>query len=311
MHPDYAQINAEFARCQEFVDRIEASLPKGAMIFQLPYVSYPESAGYFRSGGYDHLRPYLHSSSLRWSFGAVRGREGDSLALMIATLPPREMLEKMVLAGYEGLFIDRLAYQDLAQHLEATFTDMIGVRPMDGDEHRWLFFSLLDYKAKLRNSYSPEEWNRAFAELAHPVVPLFGAGFNPCEGPANELCRWCLSRGEVFLSNPTDSVREVEVEFAADRPFSLANLHVQYDGGSQDVVLGPKAQCTRFHLTAPPGKTRLVFTCDGKDYVEELDDPRQIQNIQRAYRLLSFQVSPVRAVPARQITSIGGSRIPQ
>jgi hypothetical protein len=58
---------------EAFVADIEAALPEGAMIFQLPVMDFPESP---LPGvpPYDHMRPYLYSSHLRYSFGSMKGR---------------------------------------------------------------------------------------------------------------------------------------------------------------------------------------------------------------------------------------------
>jgi phosphoglycerol transferase len=306
MHRNYAELKAAYAGRKDFVRQLEASLPRGAMIFELPYVSYPEFPGYCWSDGSEQLKPYLFSSSLRWSFGAVRGREGDSQNLMLATSSPPVLLEKLVLAGYDGLLIDRLAYSDLARDLENSFTVLIGVPPTCGDKQRWVFFPLEGYRQKVRGAYSSEEWDRASAEYGQPVVPLFGTGFGACEGPANELCRYCLSHGELFLSNPSSSEREVEVEFEAERSYGPANLQVQYDTGHQAILLGQKRQRCRFRLTVPPGKTRMLFTCDGEDHVEVQGDSRQFFGMKRSYRLLNFQVTPVRSPRPHQLTSTSG-----
>jgi len=56
-----------------FVTQMEAALPAGAMVFQLPIMEFPEAAV---SGvpPYDHFRPYLYSKQLRFSFGSMKGR---------------------------------------------------------------------------------------------------------------------------------------------------------------------------------------------------------------------------------------------
>jgi MFS family permease len=291
LKPDHEALKKNFAARQAFVDSLEAALPPGAMIFQLPYVGYPEASGYCRSGGYDSLQLYLQSTTLRWSFGAVRGREGDSFNLMLATLPTKAMLEKVTQAGYQGLLIDRLAYRDLAGKLTGEVTELIGYRPIAGQENRWIFFPLDEYKGKLRRSYPTSDWEHACTDLANPVVPLFETGFNPPEGSADNLVRWCKNRGEVVISNPGQAARDAEIELDVDRPMGPQILHIQYTGTRQDVQLGREPKRVRFRISAPPGKSRVHFLCEGAPYVEVRFDPRQTENIERAYRILGFHVN--------------------
>ena len=63
-----------FASDQQFVQNIEAQLPAASMVFQYPYVEFPESPAVNGVADADQLRMYLHSTTLRWSGGGIRGR---------------------------------------------------------------------------------------------------------------------------------------------------------------------------------------------------------------------------------------------
>ena len=58
---------------EKFVRDMENILPPGAMIFQLPVMDFPE-APLRTESSYDHLRPYLFTRQLRFSFGSMKGR---------------------------------------------------------------------------------------------------------------------------------------------------------------------------------------------------------------------------------------------
>lgn len=68
-----AEIARQIEADRQFTAALEATLPTGAMVFQLPVMEFPESpvAGV---SSYDHFRPYLYSRDLRFSFGAMKGR---------------------------------------------------------------------------------------------------------------------------------------------------------------------------------------------------------------------------------------------
>ncbi len=84
--PKYAKNAAQWRSDGQFVAEIEARMPKGASIFQLPYVPFPE--GYGATGTsvsppnpnfgttYELARGYIHSGDLRWSYGAMKGQAG-------------------------------------------------------------------------------------------------------------------------------------------------------------------------------------------------------------------------------------------
>ena len=91
--PDEIQDAKSFHEEARFVEQIE-SMPHTAMVFQLPYVSFPECPPRERMGSYDHLRGYVHSRRLHWSFGGMVGREGDFWVRQTAAPTLRPHLSK-------------------------------------------------------------------------------------------------------------------------------------------------------------------------------------------------------------------------
>ena len=71
-----ATIDRQVAADREFAEKMEAALPQGAMVFQIPVMEFPESP---MPGipPYDHFRPYIFSKQLRFSYGTHKGRERE------------------------------------------------------------------------------------------------------------------------------------------------------------------------------------------------------------------------------------------
>jgi len=67
---------SEFVSDDRFGRAIDAALPAGAMIYNLPSMSFPEGTD-VAIGDYDEFRPYLHTHHVRYSYGAIRGTGGD------------------------------------------------------------------------------------------------------------------------------------------------------------------------------------------------------------------------------------------
>jgi phosphoglycerol transferase len=131
---DYASSARAYRSDAELVKRIEGSVRPGAMIFQLPYVRFPE-------GGYDLLRPYFHSSSLRWSFPIMHGRPTAVWQQIVAARPLPEMVDKLAAAGFEGVLVHRFLLPGSAQ-VEADLTRLLGRGPLVSNDGHFFFFSL-------------------------------------------------------------------------------------------------------------------------------------------------------------------------
>jgi phosphoglycerol transferase len=99
-----------FEHDKAFVQKVEKSLPSGSAIYQLPYMGYPEYNAVNNLGSYDQARGHLHSNTLKWSFGGIRGRSGDWFYRKLAHLPFDQQIDVAEALGFAGIYIDRRGY---------------------------------------------------------------------------------------------------------------------------------------------------------------------------------------------------------
>ncbi|HEV3118780.1 MAG TPA: hypothetical protein VGY58_17145, partial [Gemmataceae bacterium] len=144
--PPYNALAREYAHDAAFIARIESEMPAGATIFQLPYMSFPENGPLCRIGDYEPVRGYLHSYSLRWSYGAVKGRKADAWQRTVAGLPVADMVQNLTTAGFQGIYIDRRGYEDKGASLERDLTELRGRTPLTSPNGRLSFFDIRPYE---------------------------------------------------------------------------------------------------------------------------------------------------------------------
>ena len=142
MVPAYEQVAAEWDGVGDFVAEAESGLAPGAMVFQLPYVPFPEYPPVVRMLDYDHFKPYLRSSKAHWSYGAVKGREAAAWNAATSQLPPEQLVSAVQAEGFAGIWIDRYGYEDEAAQVIASLTEATGAAPTTSANGRYAFFSL-------------------------------------------------------------------------------------------------------------------------------------------------------------------------
>ncbi len=135
---------------------IERDLGSGAAVFQMPYVFFPEAGTIVGTGPYDQVRGWLHADSLRWSWGSVRGREGDWQGALVR-LPAPEALDALTAVGFTGLMIDRAGYDDHGAGIEAEYTRTLGQEPRVSPDGRLVFYDLRPWARDLRARLSKAE----------------------------------------------------------------------------------------------------------------------------------------------------------
>ena len=154
--PPYASTKVEYLNDEHFVNTIEAIMPENAMIFQLPYVPFPEYPPVNKMTEYSHFRAYLHSKDLRWSYGAMKGRPGDDWQRLVASLPLEDMLKTLSQTGFDGIYIDSYGFEDGGSKLLSNITQILETKPLVSDNRRLYFFDMIGYNKRIEAN-SPEK----------------------------------------------------------------------------------------------------------------------------------------------------------
>lgn len=135
--PEYTQtIEVLVDSDRRFVADMEAALPDRAMVFQLPVMEYPESP-VPGLGSYEHFRPFLYSSRLRYSFGSLKGREREAWQQELAKMPAEKAIAEIARRGFDAIYVNRRGFPDGGKGLEdairaAGFTQRL-IRSPAGD----------------------------------------------------------------------------------------------------------------------------------------------------------------------------------
>jgi phosphoglycerol transferase len=209
--PDYGGTAERFLKDQRFIDTIEDEVPPGSMIFQLPYMMYPENGPIHAMPDYSPTIGYLHSRTLRWSYGSMKGRPGDNWQQEVVGQDLPEMLDSLAFAGFNGIYVDSYGYSRPMEILD-NLSSILHIQPVISENNRLYFFSLVDYNNRLKASMSADEWEAEVESVLqeHPYLAS-GRGCYSLEKTTIEDWRWCSSWGQLHLYNPTNESKMVRI----------------------------------------------------------------------------------------------------
>ncbi len=138
-----AQTRRDFEHDRNFVQAIEKQLTPGAAVYQLPYMTFPEAPRLHHLPHYGLTVGFLHSKSLHWSYGGMKGRPGDLFFRGLSIEPIERQIEVIKKLGFSGLYIDRRGYQDNGQNIVAQITAELGYGPsVEHETHHLVFFPI-------------------------------------------------------------------------------------------------------------------------------------------------------------------------
>jgi phosphoglycerol transferase len=278
--PPYRPLGLHFKSDQAFVAAIEPRLPPRAAVLQLPYMPWPEPGFIHRMSSFAPVRGYLHAGSLRWSYGAMRGRPADWQS-QLAGQPPAVIGAAAVAVGFDGIYIDRSGYAwAAAADLEDALERLFGSRPLVSADHRFSFFDARAYARLLRGALPP----RGFVALRNatlfpvrldagagaqaPPVPDFPTTGLGLHGPVR-----IRHRGELEAHTPSRAERTVIfTAHLSTIGFATAAATQFPDAPPLRLVVGsrPVAICRVLHIR---GTTPIRFAVAG-DNALRIDDAR-------------------------------------
>lgn len=260
--PPYAQ-NAElYAGEAEFVRGIEAVVPDGGMVFQLPSLEFPEpGVALGAMGAYDPLRCYMHSRRVRWSHGVMKGRPGDLWRAWTAEQPAEELAETLAYAGFSGIHVNRSGYADRGAEVERLLAEVLGSGPrVESRGEDQAFYDLSACAARLRAGCGAAEWATRREAALRPVFARYGAGFAAEEPGSSE--RWAGSLCAVQLFNPgPDPCRAaLAMRCIGGEP---ARLRVRGPGWEETLEIDGTGLDLERTLVLPPGMSRVRLLYQG------------------------------------------------
>jgi phosphoglycerol transferase len=267
-----------------FVKQIESSAPKGSMIFQLPYFPFPESPAKFNLGDYSLFRPYLHSHSLKWSYGGVKGRTADQWSKYISQLPISELVKNITYSGFNGILLNRFGFEDNGKQLESELFNILYKNPIVSNNQELVYFDLTTYANQLR-TITPD-WNRMAEKSLSPLLVSWKDGFYDLEGSEFNNWRWSSSEGTLIFHNLSTENKLVEITMNLSPAFpenATLNMTGIIDdtinlerGGtlySKEITLLPGNNFIKFHTNAK----RLVVPNDPRDLRFRITNFKQIE----------------------------------
>ena len=258
--PDYVGVRATFEQDANMVAAIEQAVAPDSMILQLPFREYPESGSDKGVSDTDQLRPYLHSDTLRWSGGGIKGRPASMwVGIAEKDLTTPALMYAAAAAGFGGVLFDRMSYE--LGEVDQIETDIVGIlgepvyRSADG---RYAFFTTNAAKSVLDAQVPANVTARIGEALVNPVLATFSPdnqnGYSVLEGLSGYAPKFTLE-------NPRESAVDVEMSFTGAYRQGDAEVTIEIpDGSKRTFPISAEGESVAFSITVPAGTSEIDFS---------------------------------------------------
>ena len=281
---DTASITRDYQSDRRFIQQIDELMEDDAMIFQLPYATYPEQGYIERMPDYSHLIGYVHSDNLRWSYGSGRGSFNDEWYKSVASRSLPEMVEQLCFAGFSGIYIDTRGYN--AANLEtmtAELTELLHTDPLYDDQGLHLFFSMEGLKADYAATLSPETLAQAqeYALQGDHFIQ-YQKGFYPSENSPDGTFCWMKKKASMRIHSISDQ-SEYEFTFKLAAGVGDGTLTISCNNIQTTLNLTTTPQVFKVSLPLIEGDNVITLTYSGKQVLAPADIRAMF------YRLYEFE----------------------
>jgi hypothetical protein len=239
-----------------FVAAMERQLPKNAMVFQLPVADFPEHGAVERMAAHDLVKEgYLHSKTLRWSAGGMRGRDGE-WQWPASALPLPDLVRGVRAMGFTALMLDRFGFvhvgTDQLNQLLALLGPPIATR---GD--RLYTWDLRPATAKLLGAFTVEQRQALAQQMLDAPRLYLTADIDSIASRGDR--RIICSSGMLTLVNPAHTQVRRQLELTLTRRDShVQRGHLTING--RDVPISAGFAGNVISVDLAPGLTRVKIS---------------------------------------------------
>jgi phosphoglycerol transferase len=263
----YEYVNNQFIHDDAYFGEVETVLDAGDTVLMLPYREFPETFSLTGLESSDQLIPYLHTKDLRWTAGGIKGRPTSDWPGTLGSLGLDTLIESALLAGCDGILVDRLALTDGGVALEQALA-VSGVAPMVSPDGQYAFYLLNLSMVPHMNGLDETVLETLKADITNPVIALPAVTELPYRDARGlRVYEVSPTGAQVILRNAMATPRSVVLSFYVDslsdqaggqRPSSIQVLFP--DGVSREVSVRASDGQVQVPIEVPVGDSAFSIS---------------------------------------------------
>lgn len=280
---------SQTTQLRTLVKQVEALVPPGASVFQLPITGFPPDGGLERMLPYAHGQAYLASSSLHWSWPSFSQRH-RAWQDQIQGLQGTELVKALSLSNFRLIWIDRFGYPDNGEQILSSLIAAGAKEILPGADQRFSILDLNDVTIRLRQSIGEKEFERQQFDFLDVPTMSWRDGFYSLEhNPQGTPFRWSQGRSKIEIRNWSSAPRSLSLSFSV----------ASGKNGTLTVLVGDR-KFSAFVAAAPVSMTLPIeIGAGGKQIVSFAIDSGRIDLPPGEMRDLHFHVIDMQLNPVK------------
>ena len=150
---------------QDFFNDIENTMEPDSMVYQLPYLAFPESWPINNMMDYQPALGYIYTNNIKWSYGGMRGRNKVAENLNKDNGISYEFVNGIKKAGYSGVLIDTTGFEDNGARINSFYSEKLKLKPIISGDEQFYFYDIRNLEIDARSLVAGYGFVERFAQL--------------------------------------------------------------------------------------------------------------------------------------------------
>jgi phosphoglycerol transferase len=275
--PNYQNIAVRFDTDATFYHQLENMVPKGSMMFQAPFEQFPEAGTIVKMTDYQDFTGYLHTKTLRWSYGGMKGRPEGDWEQNLSVFDPIAMMASVAAVGFQGAVIDRTGLANNGEDFLKAITPYTGPVLLQSQDNRLLYVDLTGLRARLERELGASAVDAAKQSTLGNTISWSGFSFPEPLQPCGTR-RWAIARtATITVDNPTSTPITTTVSTRYEANPAATSIELRGPGADTTTPLANGLGSVAQPMTLPPGKSKVTFTLNGPAVSKPAAELRTLQ----------------------------------
>lgn len=248
-------ISREINDDKKLINLLEKNYPN-SKIFQYPVTVFPESPPVLGMADYQHLRPYLHAKTLKFSYGNVKGRGDYTWQKEVAQLPPSIIAYELHKRNFDLLMVHKFGLPNYGDEFKHSLI---------GSGYQFITESETFYVFSLNNKIDTD---------VDPFIS-FKNGWSSDEG-AHRWTNDLRSKINIINTNQTNSDLKITFRLSSLKKSTVKIIFNGKELQSLKLVPGKSTDEIVLNLEAIPGVNSFEIVSDTKPSLPGNGDPRML-----------------------------------
>ena len=192
----------------------------------------------------------------------------------ISNLPISEILEKISIVGFNGIYINKNGYNnDDYKKLEKEIKNITGAKPYFSEDETLVFFNIKGYSDTIKNKYSKKQLSEKKEKILNEFITTDGIYDTEFLGTTEKVKQnWAKNEIIIYVINNTENNKIFNFNSKVFTPsLNMSSMEFNVNGNKHTYSISKKGTDINFSVKLKKGRNVIKIKTNAPKYSAPLD----------------------------------------